>query len=372
MLRQWLAEWKRDLWDVTFTSELHGDTQNWGIHLVIVEDNPEKTFQLDDELLEGIDYEHVSWKEIDDELGKRSWIIPRRTDCIRSFGFYRAAKLGAQAVITLDDDVKPYREDDDEGTVIEEHLANLHIPTAATAAIPAWTSTISPIKDHELELKVRGYPYRQTKRQQRVVISHGMWTGYPDLDSVTQLVISHGMWTGYPDLDSVAQLVEGWIAECCYQPKNRYIPMGIYYPMCGMNLAFVRELIPIMYFLLMGESRDGEKWPVDRFGDIWAGIISKKIIDYFGWAVWSGFPYVHHTRMSDVWTNFEKERVAIRINEDFWKVVDAVALSRTLADCYYLIAGAIGRCTLGGEVRYWKTLATAMQEWVDLIDMAMV
>lgn len=353
MLRQWLAEWKYDLFDATFTSELHGDTQNWGIHLVIVEDNPEKTFQLDDELLKGIDYEHVSWKEIDDELGKRSWIIPRRTDCIRSFGFYRAAKLGAQAVITLDDDVKPYREDDDEGTVIEEHLENLHIPTGATGAIPAWTSTISPIKDSDHELKVRGYPYRQTKRQQRVVISHGMWTGYPDLDSVTQLV-------------------EGWIAEYCYQPENQYIPMGIYYPMCGMNLAFVRELIPIMYFLLMGESRDGEKWPVDRFGDIWAGIISKKIIDYFGWAVWSGFPYVHHTRMSDVWTNFEKERVAIRINEDFWKVVDAVVPSRTLADCYYLIARAIGRCTLGGEVRYWKTLATAMREWVDLIDMAMV
>lgn len=351
MLRQWLAEWKFDLLDATFTSELHGDTQNWGIHLVIVEDNPEKTFQLDDELLEGIDYEHVSWKEIDDELGKRSWIIPRRTDCIRSFGFYRAAKLGAQAVITLDDDVKPYREDDDQGTVIEEHLANLHIPTAA---IPAWTSTISPIKDLELhELKVRGYPYRQTTRQQRVVISHGMWTGYPDLDSVIQLA-------------------EGWIAEFCYQPKDRYIPRGIYYPMCGMNLAFVSELIPIMYFLLMGESRDGKKWPVDRFGDIWAGIISKKIIDYFGWAVWSGFPYVHHTRMSDVWTNFEKERVAIRINEDFWKVVDAVAPSRTLADCYYLIARAIGSCTLGGKVRYWKTLATAMREWVDLIDMAMV
>lgn len=45
------------------------------------------------------------------------------------------------------------------------------------------------------------------------------------------------------------------------------IPKGTLFPMCGMNLAFNRELIgPAMYFGLMG---DGQ--PVGRYDDMWAG-----------------------------------------------------------------------------------------------------
>lgn len=45
------------------------------------------------------------------------------------------------------------------------------------------------------------------------------------------------------------------------------IPKGTLFPMCGMNLAFNRELIgPAMYFGLMG---DGQ--PIGRYDDMWAG-----------------------------------------------------------------------------------------------------
>ena len=45
------------------------------------------------------------------------------------------------------------------------------------------------------------------------------------------------------------------------------IPKGSLFPMCGMNLAFDRELIgPAMYFGLMG---DGQ--PIGRYDDMWAG-----------------------------------------------------------------------------------------------------
>ena len=46
---------------------------------------------------------------------------------------------------------------------------------------------------------------------------------------------------------------------------------GSLYPMCGMNLAFDRQLIgPAMYFGLMG---DGQ--PLGRYDDMWAGWCSK-------------------------------------------------------------------------------------------------
>lgn len=45
--------------------------------VILVEDNPERTLNLPDARIL-----HFSWKEIDEDLGKDSWIIPRRTDCI--------------------------------------------------------------------------------------------------------------------------------------------------------------------------------------------------------------------------------------------------------------------------------------------------
>ena len=46
---------------------------------------------------------------------------------------------------------------------------------------------------------------------------------------------------------------------------------GTLFPMCGMNLAFDRELIgPAMYFGLMG---DGQ--PIGRYDDMWAGWCTK-------------------------------------------------------------------------------------------------
>lgn len=45
------------------------------------------------------------------------------------------------------------------------------------------------------------------------------------------------------------------------------IPKGTLFPMCGMNLAFDRDLIgPAMYFGLMGEGQ-----PIGRYDDMWAG-----------------------------------------------------------------------------------------------------
>ena len=127
--------------------------------------------------------------------------------------------------------------------------------------------------------------------------------------------------------------------------------------MCGMNLAFKAELAPIMYFLLMGKD-----WPYDRFGDIWCGVLAKKICDHLGYAVRSGQPLVDHQRASNVWENLRKEVAAYQINETIWKDVDSVVLTGTsFGDCYRELANNL---TLPGD--YWSKLRTAMQIWADL------
>ena len=58
-----------------------------------------------------------------------------------------------------------------------------------------------------------------------------------------------------------------WPSLLRYVDAVMTIPKGTLFPMCGMNLAFDRDLIgPAMYFGLMG---DGQ--PIGRYDDMWAG-----------------------------------------------------------------------------------------------------
>lgn len=68
-------------------------------------------------------------------------------------------------------------------------------------------------------------------------------------------------------------LTQSPLISCCsrYVDAVMTIPKGTLFPMCGMNLAFDRDLIgPAMYFGLMG---DGQ--PIGRYDDMWAGWCTK-------------------------------------------------------------------------------------------------
>lgn len=68
-----------------------------------------------------------------------------------------------------------------------------------------------------------------------------------------------------------------WLLFLRYVDAILTIPKGTLFPMCGMNLAFDRELIgPAMYFGLMG---DGQ--PIGRYDDMWAGWCIK----VFSWLI---------------------------------------------------------------------------------------
>jgi len=140
---------------------------------------------------------------------------------------------------------------------------------------------------------------------------------------------------------------------------NQAIPVGRYFPMCGMNLAFRPEVIPALYFLLMGQ-----EYQFDRFGDIWSGIFVKKICDHLGYAITSGEPMVTHHRASNIWANLRKEAPGLEVNEEFWQVVDRLCLSGTsFPECYQQIARSLPL-----EGQYWSALREAMLMWTHLFD----
>lgn len=155
-------------------------------------------------------------------------------------------------------------------------------------------------------------------------------------------------------------------------------------PFCGMNAMWRREAIPLSYHLLMGRSyrstppsvprfeADLTTLPFDRFGDIWCGIIQKRICDHLGWIVSSGTPYIHHDRASDPFANLRKEANGIAENETFWERIDSIDISGVsprcaapAAMCYGIIADQIGTWK-GEHMGYWDSLGRAMRTWASL------
>lgn len=198
-------------------------------------------------------------------------LIFNKNDGVRNYGFYFLARYyKPDIIITLDDDTLPL------GDTIQDHLDALNRKVPIT-----WMNTASEY--------MRGFPYNK-REEAEVVLSHGVWQGVADWDAPTQLVKGN-------------------------RPVDFYkgvIPKGVFYPMCGMNIAFKRCMLPYMYYAPMGP-----KVGLDRFADIWAGIESKKIIDENNWAVVTGYATVRHERASNVWKNLQKEAKGLEMNENY-------------------------------------------------------
>ncbi len=223
----------------------------------------------------------------------------------------------------LDDDCLP-----DEPDFIQKHVDRLTVPVSTTA----WRSTVGGVTP-------RGVPYYHVSKDIDIVLNHGLWSNVPDYDAVTQLM-------------SARIKIEPVMV-------NQVIPRDKYFPMCGMNVAFKREIAPLMYMMLMGKD-----YEYDRFDDIWCGLFMKKICDHLNLGVYLGGPIIRHDRASNVWNNLRKESSGIEVNETLWSVIDGVKLeSRTPKDCYIELAYKL---PLGTD--YFKKLKEAMVKWAGLVN----
>ena len=238
----------------------------------------------------------------------------------------------ADIIVTLDDDCFPVPGHN----LIEQHARNLDLTTPAR-----WTNTNPDVR----HMYTRGMPYLN-RTEFKVMLSHGIWTNVLDHDGPTHL----------QHLQFKSTFAENFL---------QIIPKDAYYPMCSMNIAFNREVIPLLYFPLMGENTKGEKWGYDRFDDIWAGIFSKKIMDHLGYSVTNGSPFVEHRKASDPFNNLIKEAKGIKTNEEVWKAVDKVKLTKkTPVSCYREL---VNKADFPKE-EYFEKMKQAILLWLDLFE----
>ncbi|KAL2529282.1 UDP-arabinopyranose mutase 2 [Forsythia ovata] len=125
--------------------------------------------------------------------------------------------------------------------------------------------------------------------------------------------------------------------------------------MCGMNLAFDRDLIgPAMYFGLMG---DGQ--PIGRYDDMWAG-----------WCTKTGLPYIWHSKASNPFVNLKKEYKGIFWQEEIIPFFQSVNLSKectTVQHCCIELAKQV-KDKLSQVDPYFTKLADAMVTWIEAWD----
>jgi len=209
-------------------------------------------------------------RDIDKDLGSDAWIIPRKTDCVRSYGFLKALELDPLFIVTLDDDTKPSMENH-----IEDFYSRLF-------------QNEYPPSNFYNTLRGNDFP-------------RGTYPSHKGCD------VAHGGWLGVPDLSAEEQLERPFKSEAQHFNMG-LVPKGSFFSMCGMNLAWKPGATRSLYFGLQGKD-----YPIDRCGDIWAGY--KATID--GLSVHTGSPFVVHDRASNVWSNLEKEENAEKMSACF-------------------------------------------------------
>jgi hypothetical protein len=278
---------------------------------------------------EGFDITIYDHNDIKKDLGKNEWIIPSRTSACRSYGYYKAWQLGDEFIATLDNDCYPEKSD----YWVNGHLFNLSLKTTL-----GWVSSIPNSKT-----PTRGFPYL-IREKSPIMLSHGLWSNVPDFDGIDMLK--------QPDIRF----------ERCIDSK--VIPKNNYYCMCGMNLAWKREITPLMYFGIFGPD-----WKIDQYDDIWAGIFSKKILDHLGKAVISGYPSVEHRKQSNAFINLEKQAPGLMLNEELWQMINEVQLTKdNPVDCYKELLDKIQINTKTNKTDYLLKYIEATKLWLALFE----
>jgi reversibly glycosylated polypeptide/UDP-arabinopyranose mutase len=285
------------------------------VRVIVVHDSDEKVDRW------------YSWHDLDTVPKKQGHIFSRQDSAIKSYGFLQAYRAGAQMIVCLDDDCMP-AVPGGPNYLMREHRNNLF-------STPRWCSSI---KDERL----RGIPYKNLGLAE-VGVSMGLWYGTPDLDAPHMLTAPRV--SDYGDILNLG---------------TRVMPSSQYFPFCGMNFAFKRELTPLMYFPKMGLNS-----PYGRFDDIWCGIILQKVCRHLGIGITVGSPMIHHSRASNPFNCLVKEAPGIRDNESLWEMIDGIPLLHsTVHGCVRDIAGEFVKTQHTQYVQDW---GHNLYTWLELL-----
>ncbi len=249
-------------------------------------------------------------------LSEYAELIPKRHRAEESFALLYMWANDHKYGFTIDDDTLPVKDFDFFG----DHIKNLNYK----GEIIEYSSdkdfvNVLHYRFDRHHLYPRGYPYD--------AMGEKLSLKKVKIDKVG---ISQGLWTNIPDLDAVRILQDG---DLNGQAKTRLsvddygdnftVAINNYVTVCSMNLAFRREIIPAFYQYKMGDN----PWKVDRFDDIWSGIVAKKFMNILGYRIINGKPLCQHNKAPrSTFKDLLSEAAGLEANELFYKIVQSIQI----------------------------------------------
>ncbi|KAL5543871.1 hypothetical protein UlMin_007655 [Ulmus minor] len=210
-------------------------------------------------LIIGFDYELYNRNDISKVLGPKASCISFKDSACRCFGFLVSNK---KYIFTIDDDC--FDPSGKEINALSQPIENLLKPST-----PFFFNTLY-VDGADF---VRGYQF-SLREEVPTAISHGLWLNIPDYDAPTY---------SYRYVDAVMT-----------------IPKGSIFPMCGMNLAFDRELIALPCIL--------DLWGMaNLLADMMTCGLAGVIYDHLALGVKTGLAYIWHNKASNPFVNLKKE-----------------------------------------------------------------
>ena len=272
-----------------------------GARFIIVDDS-EGTIQIDHP-----QFEVYNWGDRKRMLGPLDVGFPKRNGASRDFGFYVAWRNSdpGEIVVALDDDCEVY----DEGFYDQVHQVLSSDARPVVTCDGRHLNILDLYNGTPDGLFPRGFPYSarahyggvqvKTSGSRDVSFCLGLWRGVFDVNAIDKIC---GPEYRHP---SASLSLPSVIVE-----RDKLVSV------CSMNMQFRRELIPAAYqFPMHVEVMPG--WVVDRYGDIWGGLVLKTLMDLKGDAMAVGEPMINHLRAGEYTRNIWQEHVCHLVNDEF-------------------------------------------------------
>ena len=267
----------------------------------------------------------------------------------RNIGMLRAYEIGAQAILTVDDD----------NFVLEPDLLQYHLKVGQRVELPALSSSnqwLDPCQfltaTPQMAFYHRGFPMAQRWQP----------TETTESTRTARVIVNVGMWVGDPDVDAWVRLTVPLEAIRWNKSNNFTLAPGTWAPFNSQQTTLARDLIPA-YFLNPNAG---------RYDDIWASFIVHRFAEHFDDAISYGSPVVSHLQkrsLASLWHDLGDERMGVLLNTHFIDMLRTVKLTgSSYAECYAELAAHL-RCELETRQIASKDGVEYLREYIRGMDM---
>lgn len=273
--------------------------------------------------LQGYDVIYLSVEKQEEWLKK----IPAFRDFLpydsverRNIGYLYAAEVGADVIISIDDDNIPLPEYDYIG---EHNIVGEIVECKAVSSSTGWFNTCSLLEtDPPRRFYQRGFPVN--KRWLPEELSYR--------NEKKRVVVNAGFWLGDPDVDTITRMEEPFSVKGVKEPGARLLlAKGTMSPFNSQNTAFSVDLLPCLYLIAFRSNTKNDIFRGNnsfRYDDIWMSYFAKIIIDHMGDAVCIGPPHVEQQRNKhDYLLDLRKELGPMEMTDKLVDILPSIELS---------------------------------------------